>query len=160
MNIKFQQLTGIFCKLVLSSQARRVCLTYEIRLTEWAQKFGGIFSLKRFTNTTLVISDRKLLKNLLDKKSNIYSNRPSSLVARLITQGDHILVMNYGHRWRTIRKLVHQYFMESVCEKEHIHVQNAEAVQMVHDFIMEPENHMLHPKRYSNSITNSLGMIL
>lgn len=110
-------------------------------------------------NTTVVISDRKLIKNLLDKKSNIYSNRPSSLVARLITQGDHLLVMNYGQRWRTIRKLVHQYFMESVCEKEHIHVQNAEAVQMVHDFIMEPENHMLHPKRYSNSITNSLGKV-
>lgn len=104
----------------------------ETRLTEWAQKFGGILSLKRFTNTTVVISDRKLVKNLLDKKSNIYSNRPASHVANLITQGDHLLVMDYGERWRKIRKLVHQYFMESVCEKEHIHVQHAEATQMTH----------------------------
>lgn len=127
------------------------------RLTEWAQKFGGIISLKRFTNTTVVISDRKLIKTLVDKKSSIYSNRPASLVANLITQGDHLLVMDYGERWRKIRKLVHRYFMESVCDKEHIHVQHAEATQMMHDFLMEPESHMLHPKRYSNSITNSLG---
>ena len=65
--------------------------------------------------------------------------------------------MNYGETWRKVRKLVHQYFMESVCEKQHIHVQHAEALQMVHDFLVDPENHMLHPKRYSNSITNSLG---
>ncbi|KAL9035720.1 MAG: hypothetical protein Q9214_006454 [Letrouitia sp. 1 TL-2023] len=125
-------------------------------LTEWAKKFGGIFSLKRFANTTLVVSDRKLIRNLLDKKSNIYSNRPASIVAGLITQGDHLLVMDYGETWRKVRKLVHQYFMESACEKQHIHVQHAEAIQMVRDFLVDPKNHMLHPKRYSNSITNSL----
>lgn len=27
---------------------------------------------------------------------------------------------------------------------------------MLHDYLVNPENHMLHPKRYSNSITNSL----
>ena len=129
----------------------------EIRLTEWARKYGGIFSLKRFTNTTLVVSDRKLIKDLLDKKSNIYSNRPASVVANLITQGDHLLIMDYGETWRKLRKLVHQHFMEAMCEKEHVHVQNAEAIQMVRDFLLDPDNHMLHPKRYSNSITNSLG---
>ena len=104
-----------------------------------------------------MISDRKLIKNLVDKKSNIFSNRPASIVAHLITQGDHLLVMNYGETWRKVRKLVHQYFMEPTCEKHHIHVQNAEAIQMVHDFMVDPDNHMAHPKRYSNSITNSLG---
>lgn len=127
------------------------------RLTQWSREFGGIFSLKRFTNTTLVISDRKLIKDLLDKKSNIYSNRPASIVARLITQGDHLLVMDYGETWRKIRKLVHQYFMEPMCEKQHIHVQHAEATQMMRDFMVDPDHHMAHPKRYSNSITNSLG---
>ena len=52
---------------------------------------------------------------------------------------------------------MHQYFMEAMCEKQHIHVQHAEATQMMRDFMIDPENHMVHPKRYSNSITNSLG---
>lgn len=56
-----------------------------------------------------------------------------------------------------MRKLVHQHFMESVVEKSHIQVQNAEAVQMVRDFCVRPDQHMLHPKRFSNSIIMSLG---
>jgi hypothetical protein len=48
--------------------------------------------------------------------------------------------------------------MEPQCEKEHIHLQNAEATQLMHDFLVAPQDHMEHPKRFSNSITNSLGM--
>ncbi|KAI1824706.1 cytochrome P450 oxidoreductase [Xylaria intraflava] len=124
--------------------------------TEWAKKYGGIYTLKRFTNTTFIISDPQMIKELLDKKSSLYSHRPDSYVGRLITQGDHLLLMQYGEEWRRIRKLIHQYFMEPMCEKQHIHLQNAEATQLMYDYLVAPHNHMDHPKRYSNSITNSL----
>lgn len=58
-----------------------------------------------------------------------------------------------------MRKLVHQHFMESMVEKSHIQVQNAEAVQMLRDFCLRPDQHMLHPKRFSNSIIMSLGRV-
>ncbi|KAI9166305.1 Cytochrome P450 monooxygenase patI [Paramyrothecium foliicola] len=124
--------------------------------TEWAKQYGGIYTLKRFTNTTFVVSDPQMIKELLDKKSSIYSHRPASYVGDLITQGDHLLLMQYGDEWRRIRKMVHQYFMEPQCERQHIHLQNAEATQLMHDFLVAPQDHMEHPKRYSNSITNSL----
>lgn len=128
------------------------------RFTEWAEKYGGLYSLKLGTGTAVVITDRRIVKELIDKKSAKYSNRPQSYLADdLITRGHHLLVMQYGQLWRTFRKLVHQHFMESVVEKTHIPVQNAEAVQMLRDFCLRPDQHMLHPKRYSNSITMSLG---
>ena len=46
--------------------------------------------------------------------------------------------------------------MESMVEKEHVVLQNAEAVQMIHDYMVNPEEHMRHPKRFSNSIIMSL----
>ncbi|KAK4989771.1 hypothetical protein LTR66_006973 [Elasticomyces elasticus] len=64
--------------------------------------------------------------------------------------------MDYGPNWRGIRKLVHQHFMEGVVERDHLGVQNAEAVQMMRDYLERPEEHMLHPKRFSNSIIMSL----
>lgn len=127
------------------------------RFTEWAKKYGGIYTLKRFTNTTIIVSDPSIIKELFDKKSSIYSHRPVSHVGDLITQGDHLLLMQYGDDWRRIRKLIHQHFMEAMCERQHVHLQNAEATQLMHDFLVAPERHMEHPKRYSNSITNSLG---
>ncbi|KAI0911773.1 cytochrome P450 oxidoreductase [Ustulina deusta] len=124
--------------------------------TKWARQYGGICTIKRFRNTTIVVSDPHMIKELFNKKSSLYSHRPDSQVGNLITKGDHLLLMQYGDNWRLIRKLIHQYFAEPMCEKQHIHLQNAEATQLMHDFMTMPEKHMEHPKRYSNSITNSL----
>ncbi|OQD99284.1 hypothetical protein PENSOL_c007G02845 [Penicillium solitum] len=47
-------------------------------------------------------------------------------------------------------------YINSYCEGEHWKVQEAEAKQMLHEYLTIPEDHMLHPKRHSNSITKSL----
>lgn len=78
-------------------------------------------------------------------------------MANIIAGGDHLLLMQYSDRWRTCRKLVHQYFMEQMVVKQHITVVDAEAVQMLRDFVVEPQGHMRHPKRFSNSIIMSLS---
>lgn len=107
--------------------------------------------------TAVVITDRSIVKALIDKKSAIYSDRPPSYVSYdLMTHGDHMLVMRYGDKWRCYRKLIHNFVNESRCEKEHIRLQNAEAVQMLHDICVAPGELMKHPKRFSNSIIMSL----
>lgn len=105
----------------------------------------------------VVLTDRRLIKNLIDKKSNIYSNRPPSYVGNsLITGGDHVLVMDYGNTWRAYRRVIHQHFMESMVVNEHTKLVDAEAVQMCRDFLTMPGKHMEHPKRFSNSVVMSL----
>ncbi|MCJ1371538.1 hypothetical protein MMC20_002756 [Loxospora ochrophaea] len=104
-----------------------------------------------------VVTDRRLVKEVVDKKSTIYSHRPHSFVSHeLITKGNHLLVMHYGPRWRVFRKLVHQHFMETMVESNHLQIVEAEARQLVRDYMLFPEEHMLHPKRFSNSISNSI----
>ena len=106
----------------------------------------------------MVISSPALVKDLLDRRSNIYSSRPPSYVSNeLITRGDHILTRTNDEKWRLQRKLVHQFFSEARCEKDYLTLQNAEAVQMLRDTCIAPEQFMYHPKRFSNSIIMSLG---
>ncbi len=105
----------------------------------------------------VVLTDRRLIKDLIDKKSSIYSNRPPHYVGNsLITGGDHVLVMDYGNVWRAYRKVIHQHFMESMVINSHTKLVDAEAVQMCRDFMLTPRKHMYHPKRFSNSIVMSL----
>lgn len=105
-----------------------------------------------------VITDRRIIKETVDKKSTLYSDRPRSFVSHdLITKGDHLLVMHYGNQWRTCRKLVHQNLTESMVENEHLPLVDAEAIQLVRDYMLYPKDHMLHPKRFSNSISNSIS---
>lgn len=121
-----------------------------------AKKYGGMFSLKIGPKTLLILSDRRIIKEVLDKNSSISSKRPDLLVADTITSGDHLLFMDSGSEWRLFRRLLHQEFMSSRCDNVHIQTQNAEAVQMLRDFIVHPDQYMLHAKRYSNSIIMSL----
>ena len=116
--------------------------------------------LKLGNSNMAVITDRRLVKEVLDRKSGIYSHRPPSFIGHdLITKGDSVLVMDYGDQWRRFRRLIHQHLMESMVDNEHLDVINAEAVQLVHDCLHDPKNHMLHPKRYSNSVINSIGTL-
>lgn len=64
--------------------------------------------------------------------------------------------MAYGAQWRATRKLLHATLMEKVVESEHLRLQDAEARQMLRDYLISPEEHMLHPKRFSNSVTMSI----
>ena len=137
-------------------QSRR--RTHASRFTKWAREYGGLYTLKLGSGTMAVITDRRIVKEVIEKKSNIYSHRPPSFVSHdLITKGNHLLVMYYGEKWRTFRRLIHQHLMEPMVDKQHVDIVNAEAIQLVRDYMIDPEHHMLHPKRYSNSITNSIG---
>ena len=126
------------------------------QFSKWAKQYGAIYTLKLGTGTAAVITSRRLVKELVDKKSSIYSERPKSYVAKLISGGDHILLMDYGQQWRGTRKLLHGTFMEKVVEDQHLKVQEAEGSQMLMDYLTSPEEHMLHPKRFANSVIMSV----
>lgn len=118
-----------------------------------------MYSLKLGSGNAVVLTDRRLIKQLLEKRSAISSNRPVMMVAqKLITEGDHMLWMDNTPTWRTFRKLLHQDLTESLCNKEHVKLQQAEAVQLLHDMIQGPDHWVDHLKRFSNSIIMSIGM--
>jgi cytochrome P450 family 619 len=130
----------------------------ETRFTEWAKQYGGLYTLKLGPGTVAVLTDRKIIKQLVDKRSAISSNRPTSLVAQqLITEGDHMLWMNNTPAWRTMRKLIHQDLTESLCNREHSKIQQAEAAQMLYDMMNAPDEWSNHLKRFSNSVIMSIG---
>ncbi|KAG6365904.1 hypothetical protein INS49_000080 [Diaporthe citri] len=127
------------------------------RFTQWAKIYGGIFGLKLGPARAVVITDRRLVKELIDKKGSAYSSRPPSYVSHdLITRGDHLLVMDYGDRWRLLRRTLHKFFMEVMCATKHMALIEAEQTQMMRDFLVNPERLMVHTKRTSNSIIMSL----
>ncbi|KAK5727913.1 hypothetical protein LTR17_012336 [Elasticomyces elasticus] len=116
-----------------------------------------MYSLKLGPKTVVVLTDRRIVKQLLDKKASSSSNRPVSLVTQqLITEGDHMLLMDNTPRWRVMRKVIHQDLTESVCDTRHERLQQAETIQMLYDLQQKPEEWVSHLKRFSNSIIMSI----
>ncbi|CAG8910257.1 unnamed protein product [Penicillium egyptiacum] len=128
-----------------------------LKLTQWAKTYGPIFSLKIGSSTTVVINSPYLVKQLLDKQSAKYSDRPTMYIANeLIFRGDHLMFLNIGETWRRGRRLYHEHFNEMMCEQHHVALQNAEATQMLRDLCFNLEGPISHPKRYSNSVIMSI----
>lgn len=130
-----------------------------LQLTKWAQQYGGMYSLKIGSGNMIVLTDRRLIRELVDKKA-AYNSRPPHYVGNQITKSSHVGLIPSGALQRSHRKILHQHLMESQCEQRHVHLQNAEAVQLLRDLIEEPEHFKMHAYRYSNSTVMSIGKYL
>jgi hypothetical protein len=65
-----------------------------LQFKKWADEYGPIYSLVIGTNTLIVVSSGTIVKDLLDKRSAIYSSRPSLYVGQqLLSRGLRMLLM-------------------------------------------------------------------
>ncbi|KAG8730535.1 hypothetical protein FRC11_006492 [Ceratobasidium sp. 423] len=101
--------------------------------------------------------DGILVRQLLDKRGAIYSNRPLELVTEIAGRGDHLLFQQDTDKWRTPRKLIVQHYSPRVAKTEHVRLQEAESVQLVYDFLHQPKQFMEHVMRYTTSVITCLN---
>lgn len=117
-----------------------------------------MFSLTVGPSNIIVLSDRDAAKQVLDKRSGVSSDRPTSLLRQqLLTGGDHILWMDATPEWRLMRKLIHGDLTEAMCNGPHAPVQQAESVQMLYDMMNSPVDWKRHIERFTNSLVLGIG---
>uniref|UniRef100_A0A8H7XLV8 C2H2-type domain-containing protein n=1 Tax=Psilocybe cubensis TaxID=181762 RepID=A0A8H7XLV8_PSICU len=59
-----------------------------LRFAEWGRKYGGIYSIKVANATVIVLSDMRVVKELLDDRSSEMSSRPYIYVADILSNGE------------------------------------------------------------------------
>lgn len=128
-----------------------------LQFAKWAKEYGQIYSLKIASRTMIVISSRRLVKEIMDKKNSISGFRPPAYaVNNLIYKGDFLLLMNPDDaKFRRERKLIHQFYMDSVCEKRHLPYIIAESAQLMVDILNDSDRWSDHSTRYTNSLIMS-----
>jgi len=81
-----------------------------LKFAEWSEQYGGLIFFKVLHMPYIVINDGQVCYELLDKRSNIYSDRPRNTMAKdLMGWGFTTLMKPYGEAWRQHRKLLHQF---------------------------------------------------
>jgi hypothetical protein len=79
------------------------------QLIEWGKEYGEIFRTTSATTTFIWLNSRKALKELIDRRSAIYSSRhPQPLVFDIVSGGKRIVFMPYGKAWRSLRNIIHR----------------------------------------------------
>ena len=122
------------------------------KVTKWAREQGDIFYTKLGSSDYVWLSSPKVVKDLMDKKSAIYSSRaPLPLAQDVASAGKRQLFMQYGPEWRKIRKASHTLLNATTAIK-YQPVRGFESKQLLDDFLNTPENFYEHNRRYSASV--------
>ncbi|KAI1813103.1 cytochrome P450 [Poronia punctata] len=123
-----------------------------IQFQKWAQEYGPVYSLILGTQVLIVLSTDQAVKDLLDKRSAIYSSRPPSYIAQdVLSGGLRVLLLEYGDIWKEIRKIAHQ-IMNVKVSSTYVPYQDLESVAMLMGFLNDPAEFTQHIRRYTSSI--------
>ena len=66
------------------------------------------------------------MRELVDKKATIYSDRPKDYAGLTIVGGDFIAFHQMGNQWRERRKYMARHFSPKMCDEVHSPIQEAE----------------------------------
>ncbi|KAF7377424.1 Cytochrome P450 [Mycena sanguinolenta] len=113
------------------------------KFTEWARKYGGIYSLKLGPGTAVILTDAAAVKELMDKRSGSTVDRPAMHVADRVTGGLNMGLARYNESWRTLRRTAHAVLTPQASVR-HLPIQQAEASQLLHDILRQPEARLSH----------------
>ncbi|OJJ54811.1 hypothetical protein ASPSYDRAFT_210517 [Aspergillus sydowii CBS 593.65] len=127
-----------------------------LQFEKWAREYGPIYSLMLGTQCMIVLSSDMAVKELLDRRSGIYSSRQEMYIGQKLCSGNlRMLMMEYGPTWRMFRKMVHG-LLNVVTSKSYIPYQMLENKQMLYQFLTEPDDFLKHIRRYSNALTTTM----
>ncbi|KIW91638.1 uncharacterized protein Z519_07606 [Cladophialophora bantiana CBS 173.52] len=124
-----------------------------LKFHEWQKQYGPVVGLKLGPLNVVVLSNYKPVRELYDKRGNIYSSRPDHYVGNNLICPDevHILFQPYGSTWRALRKaavgLLNGPSIESI-----IPLQQAESSQTMYDIMQTPEQWFEHLRRYAAAV--------
>lgn len=127
-----------------------------LQFQKWAEEYGPIYSLMLGTKTLIVLSSDESVKELLDKRSNNYSDRQEMYIGQTLCSDDlRLLMMGYGPRWRTYRKMVHA-LLNVQAAKSYVPYQILENKQMLYEMLEQPDRFLQNIRRYSNALTTTM----
>lgn len=121
-------------------------------MRNWAKEHGDIFYTKIGGADYVWLSSPKVVKDLMDKKSSIYSSRPSLPLAQdVASAGRRQLFMPYGSQWRSLRKSSHA-LLNSTAATKYQPIQDYESKQLMTELLDSPAQFYQHNRRYSASV--------
>ncbi|CAG5187414.1 uncharacterized protein ALTATR162_LOCUS11712 [Alternaria atra] len=64
-----------------------------LQFQKWAEEYEPMYSLILGTRVMVVLSTDEAIKDLLDKRSNIYSSRPDMYLGQVVSGNNRMLLM-------------------------------------------------------------------
>ncbi|KIJ64882.1 hypothetical protein HYDPIDRAFT_89513 [Hydnomerulius pinastri MD-312] len=124
--------------------------------TEWATVYGDLVYVKLFKQGMIIINSEETAKELLEHRSQNYSDRAVSAITEPVGLGFSTVRLPYGQRWRLHRKLYHQVMRADAATSYHP-MQLAKARRLLAELLETPSRYHLSLQKFSASIALSIA---
>ncbi|KAK7031931.1 cytochrome P450 [Favolaschia claudopus] len=124
----------------------------------WSKQLGSdIIHLDIAGSSIVVLSSTEAVKELFERRSSLYSDRPESPMRQLMSWGFSVGFMKYGERWRAHRKLLHDAFNTSA--NKQFHAQERAAAQvLLRRILQDPHSRCCNVMKHFRHLAGSLVM--
>ncbi|EGN92403.1 hypothetical protein SERLA73DRAFT_117398 [Serpula lacrymans var. lacrymans S7.3] len=127
-------------------------ITYE----KWGKTYGEIIHYRLFQQHVIVINSEQIARDLLEKRSYNYSDRPALLTTELLGWSLHSAgLMRYGNTWRQHRRFYHQSLRSSAA-LSYRPLQMRKIHELLVDMLEAPEDFVRHTETMAASIIISI----
>lgn len=128
-----------------------------VTYTQWGDTYGGLVYSRLLNQEIIVINTEKVAKDLLEKRSHNYSDRPG--IMRLTNDffgwSFNSVMIKYSDRWRLHRRLFHQAFRPEAAFT-YQSMQLRKARELLTNLLDDPLNWRAHIQTHSASIIMSV----
>lgn len=119
---------------------------------KWTKQYGDIFTLRIGSTYLFVLGQASSAHQIMEKQSAFSSDRPRQIMAgELISDNRRMLILPYGQRWRTYRKVMHETLQDKAAKLYEPIQQREAAIAMLH-LGRTPEKFQSVFKRYAASV--------
>ncbi|KAF7375480.1 putative monooxygenase [Mycena sanguinolenta] len=108
-----------------------------VTFSKWAKTYGSIVYVDAWGQPLFIINSAKVANDLLDKRSSIYSDRPTLTMATLSGNTHGASLQSYNENWRQQRKIIAQDFSPSGVT-QYYPLQETESRKLIHGILGDP----------------------
>ncbi|TFY58716.1 hypothetical protein EVJ58_g6245 [Rhodofomes roseus] len=119
---------------------------------QWKDLYGDVIFLRMFNTPVLVLNSAKAARDLLEKRSTKYSDRPYSIrFIELLGWDASFGLRNYGEMFRRHRRWLQAPFFDKASIAQYLPVQTREAHVLLSNLLVDPDSFVKHVRRFSGA---------
>ncbi|KAF8909685.1 cytochrome P450 [Gymnopilus junonius] len=124
-----------------------------LTFAKWGEKWGDIVSVSVFGQQMIILNSVKHAIEMLDKRSSVYSDRPTmQMGGELVGWKNTLVLLPYGDRFRNFRKLFHRAVGSQAAASEFQPVQEIESRRFLKRILANPEKLATHVRKTAGAV--------
>ncbi|KAI0831913.1 cytochrome P450 [Trametes gibbosa] len=124
----------------------------ERTLFKWAKQYGDLVYFNVLQTPVLLLNTIEVAKDLLDKRSSNYSDRPRMTLQNELVEATTVGSIPYGDRFRKHRKWMSDFMGKKATLQGYQDIQRREVRNLLHNFYQQPDRFIDHIHLYLASI--------